>query len=198
MVLAGQAPNRIGRNAVLEIKRRIDHTGNDDDPNLVNAVGLLLVMAVLFSEGTQAQPEPHAAHRDRASRRARGAMDLALRLLSPVDRQRYREEWSAELADLPRRDQAPYAFRLLSRALILRRELSGKPARNPRSVLFIVGAVIPGTDAVAALCGLDWPAAVVGISWTAGLLWVISSNERTRRLIALIQEGRSGKVPTRK
>ena len=132
------------------------------------------------------------------SRRARCATDLALRLLSPVHRQRYREEWAAELAALPRRDQAPYAFRLLSLAWSLRRELSGKPARNPRTGLVIVGVVIPSADAVAALCGLDWPAAVVGLGWMLGLAWVVSSKERTQHFIDLIREARNSKAPTRK
>ena len=134
----------------------------------------------------------------RPSRRTRCAADLALRFLPPVDRQRYREEWAAELANLPRRDQAPYAFRLLSHAWWLRRELSSKPHRNPRNVLIIVGVVIPGADAVAALCGLDWPAAVVGLGWAAGLGWVVSSQERTQHLIALIREARSNQAPSRK
>lgn len=71
-----------------------------------------------------------ASGRLRLSRRTRYALDLALRLLSPVDRQRYREEWAAELGDLPRRDQTPYAFRLLSHAWSLRRELSEKPRKT--------------------------------------------------------------------
>jgi hypothetical protein len=96
------------------------------------------------------------------SRRTRCAADLALRLLSPLDRQRFREEWAAEIADLPRRDQAPHAFRLLIRSWSLRRELGDKPARNPREVLLVVGVAIPGADALAALCGRNWPAAVVG------------------------------------
>ena len=70
--------------------------------------------------------------KEQPSRRTRGSTALGLRLLSPLDRQRYREEWAAELADLPRCDQAPSAFRLLSRAWSLRRALSGKPSRAPQ------------------------------------------------------------------
>jgi len=132
------------------------------------------------------------------NRRTRCATDLALRLLRPVDRQRYREEWAAELADLPRKDQAPHALRLLSRALRLRRGLIDKPATHPRWHLLVVGVVIPGGDALVALCGLDWPAAVVGVAWMLGLLYVISSKERTQLLISLIREARTSKAPTRK
>jgi hypothetical protein len=138
-----------------------------------------------------------ASERSRLSRRTRFAVDLALRLLSPVDRQRYREEWAAELGDLPRRDQAPYAFRLLSHAWSLRRELSDKPPKNPRAGLVIVGVVIPSADGVAAFCGLDWPAAALGVTWVLSLLWVVSSKERTQHLIALIREARNSKAPSR-
>jgi hypothetical protein len=123
------------------------------------------------------------------SRRTRCVTDLALRLLTPIDRQRYREEWSAELADLPRRDQAPYAFRLLLRSWSLRRELNQKPSRAP-NVGLVVMATVPGADALVALYGLDWPAAIVGVGWTVGLAWIVSSKERTQHLIRLIREFR--------
>ena len=80
---------------------------------------------------------PHA----RLSWRTRFATDLAVRMLAPIDRQRYRQEWAAELADLPRCDQATCALRLLSRAWSLRRELSEKPRKKPRTGLVIVGVV---------------------------------------------------------
>jgi hypothetical protein len=130
------------------------------------------------------------------SRRTRCATDLALRLLSPVDRQRYREEWAAELAHLPRCDQAPSALRLLSRAWSLRRELSGKPSRAPQ-VGLVVMVTIPGADVVAAACGLGWPAAAVGICWGVGVAWTLSSKERTSNLIDLIKAIRSRKAPTK-
>jgi hypothetical protein len=129
----------------------------------------------------------------RLSRRTRCAADLALRLLSPADRQRYREEWAAELADLPRRDQAPYAFRLLSRAWWLRRELSGKPSRAPHVALAVV-VMAPGADVVAALVGLDWPAVVLGGGWMLGMAWVVSSKDRTHNLVSLIKSARSSKA----
>lgn len=133
------------------------------------------------------------------SRRTRCMEDLSVRLLQPVHRKRYREEWRAEILSLPRRDQAPYALRLLSRAWFLRRELSDKPSRNPRSIVLIVGVAVPGADAIAAVCGLDWPAAVVGGGWTLGLMWIVASKDRTQRLLTLIRAAaRSSKVPTPK
>ena len=56
----------------------------------------------------------------------------------------------------------------------------------------------PGAGAVAVVRGLDWPATVVGLTWTASLMWVVSSKDRTQRLIDLIREARSSKAPTRK
>jgi hypothetical protein len=132
------------------------------------------------------------------SRRTRCVEGLSVRLLEPVHRERYREEWRAEILSLPRRDQAPHALRLLSRAWFMRRELSDKPPKNPRNFLLIVGVAIPGADAVVALCGLDWPATVVGIGWTLGLTWIIASKDRTQRLVTLIRAVNSSKVSTRK
>ena len=67
-----------------------------------------------------------------------------------MHRQRYREEWAAELADLPRPDQAPYAFRLLFQGWSLRRELNGKPSRALRVTLAVM-VVAPAIDVLAAL-----------------------------------------------
>jgi hypothetical protein len=53
-----------------------------------------------------------------------------------------------------------------------------------------VGVVIPSADAVTALCGVDWPAAVVGLGWILGLLYIVSSRDRTQHLIELIREAR--------
>lgn len=135
---------------------------------------------------------------ERSSRRARWAADLAVRMLPPVDRQRYREEWGAEIMDIARRDQAAYAFRLLSRAWSLRRSLKGTPSSAPRSVLIFVSVVVPGADALAAVCGLDWQATVLGVGWTVGLMWVVTSKERTHNLVTLIREARTSKSPTQK
>src|SRR5262249_31700431 len=64
---------------------------------------------------------------------------LAVRLLPPADRARYREEFAAELADLPRCDQAPHAVRLAFRAGHLRRSLTGKPSVRSTRVVMAVG-----------------------------------------------------------
>jgi hypothetical protein len=45
---------------------------------------------------------------------------------------------------------------------------------------------------------LHWPAAVVGLGWMLGLMWVVSSKDRTQYLIELIREARSSKTPARK
>lgn len=118
-------------------------------------------------------------------------------LALPVDRQRYRKEWAGEIAALPRCDQAAFAYRLLSRAWSLRRELGDKSSRAPQ-VGLVVMVAIPGADVVAAVCGLGWPAAAVGISWGAGAAWTVSSRERTRNLISVIKAVRSSKAPERK
>jgi hypothetical protein len=186
---------------VDSIRSELKHSRPRFNPDLEYAIRISFQIRNVLGQVTRRQwlqqhflAWPHA----RLSRRTRFATDLAVRMLAPIDRQRYRQEWAAELADLPRRDQAPCALRLLSRAWSLRRELSEKPRRNPRTGLVIVGVVVPSADAVAALCGLDWPAAVVGLGWMLGLMWVVSSKDRTQRLIDLIREARSSKAPTRK
>ena len=136
---------------------------------------------------------PNALHPTKPIRNSRitqCATDLALRFLPPADRHRYRAEWAAELTELPRRDQAPFACRLLTRAWSLRRELSDKPSRAPQLGLAAMVA-IPGADAVAAVCGLGWPAAAVAMSWGAGVAWTISNRARTRNLISIVRALRS-------
>ena len=73
------------------------------------------------------------------SRRTRCATILAVRLLPPADRARYREEFAAEIADLPRRDRAPYAIRLARLSWSLRRALTGKPSVSSSRVVVVVG-----------------------------------------------------------
>jgi hypothetical protein len=124
-------------------------------------------------------------------------MDLTVRILPPKERQRYRVEFMAELAGLPRRDQAPHAFRLLIHGWSLRRSLNEKPSRAP-TVGLAVMIVVPGADALAAVCGLDWQATVLGVGWTVGLMWIVSSKERTRNLVTLIREARTNKATTQK
>jgi hypothetical protein len=171
----GQGKSELNR--ARDLFRQIRGPLAHGDPDMVTGSNLNRYLGVYMTEQAK-PPQP--------SRRTRCATDLAVRLLSPVHRQRYRQEWAAELVDLPRCDQAPYAFRLLSRGWLLRRELSEKPSRAP-SVGLAVMVVVPGADALAALCGLDWPAAIVGVGWTIGLAWVVSSRDRTKHLVTLIR-----------
>jgi hypothetical protein len=129
----------------------------------------------------------------RVSHRTRCAAGLAVRLLPPADRQRYREEFAAELADLPRIDQAPYAFRLVGRAWSLRRSLTGRG--RPASALVIVVASAGGSAYAAVI---DWPAAVLGCAVIAAVMGAISSPDRTRRLASLIRAARSHPSEPRK
>jgi hypothetical protein len=121
------------------------------------------------------------------SRRTRCITGLAVRLLPPTDRARYREEFAAELADLPRRDQAPHAFRLAFRAWSLRRSLTGKPSIRSTRVVIVVGS---GACGFAALAASGWPAAFLGSVLIIAGGWVVSSQDRTRRLASLIRAAR--------
>jgi hypothetical protein len=129
------------------------------------------------------------------SRRTRRATDLALRLLSPEHRQRYREEWSAELADLPRSDQAPYAFRLLFRAWSLRQSLKGKSGVGSAGALTLV---VAGGGSIACQIVIGWPAAVLGGAAIFAVMWTIGSADRTDRLASLIRSARGGPASKQK
>jgi hypothetical protein len=127
------------------------------------------------------------------SRRALSSMRMAVRLLPPADRQRYREEFAAEFADLPRTDQAPYAYRLLGRTWSLRRAL--KDVRpQPVALTVAVQLASPGAAAavITALAGA--PAVYCAGALSAGILgmlgWTMASADRTRRLVSLIRAAR--------
>ena len=122
------------------------------------------------------------------SRKTRYASRLAVRLLPPADRARYRQEFAAELADLPRRDQAPHAFRLAVRAWSLRRSLTGRPSRRSTGVVLVVA--VGGAEGAVLLAGLDWPATVLGSVVVIALMWTINSRARTRHLASLIRATR--------
>jgi hypothetical protein len=108
-------------------------------------------------------------------------------MLPPADRARYREEFAAELADLPHADQAPYAIRLVFRAWSLRRSLTRRSSGRSVSVVVVVTA---GGECLAWLAGIDWPAATFGDVIVAALMWTITSQDRTRRLATLVRSVR--------
>jgi hypothetical protein len=122
-----------------------------------------------------------------ASRRTRCATNIAVRLLPPSDRSRYRQEFAAELADLPRTDQAPYAIRLVTRAWSLRRSLQSSSHRSSINVA-VGSAAASGT---ALLAGISWPGVVLGGMTVAAIMWTITSQGRTQRLTALIRAVRN-------
>jgi hypothetical protein len=94
---------------------------------------------VAAEEGTRpASTSPDATPRSPGPRRARArwVSDAAARMLPPADRVRYRDEYLAELSDLPRRDQMAHAVRLACRTWPLRRALrstgsNARPVRVP-------------------------------------------------------------------
>ncbi len=144
---------------------------------------------------THAIGQATASKPARVSRRTQCATGLAVRLLPPVDRARYREEFATELADLPRCDQAPYAVRLVCRSWSLRRSLTGKRSVRPARVLVVV---IPGAGSAVCLAALGWPAAILGSVAIMALMWTVSSLDRTQHLVSLIRAARGGQAPTRK
>jgi hypothetical protein len=127
----------------------------------------------------------------RTSRRTRCATDLAVRLLPPGDRERYRLEFASELAELPRSDQAPYAMRLVWHALSHRQALTGGGLRVSAAVTVAAGSGLCGTV-------IGWPAAVLGGVVVFAIMWTVDSPDRTRRLATLIRAARSRPAPTRK
>jgi hypothetical protein len=63
-----------------------------------------------------------------ASRQARLAASIAVRLLPPAHRERYHQEHAAELADTPAADQSAHARRLVRSSWATRRALAGNPS----------------------------------------------------------------------
>jgi hypothetical protein len=124
---------------------------------------------------------------DGVSRRTRLAVGLSVRLLPPGDRLRYREEFAAELAGLPRIDQAPYAIRLIARTWSLRRSLRGKSTASSASVLTLV---VAGGGSIACQVVIGWPAALLGGFAILAVMWTVGSADRTSRLATLIRSVR--------
>lgn len=173
----------------------LDRLGPRSDPDLAQAHRAVFEMRNLAVHGQTRYVPVHeqAGSAIRPARRTRCASGLAVRLLPPADRARYREEFAAELADLPRVDQAPHAIRLVGRSWSLRRSLTGRG--RPASTLVIVAAGV-GSSAYAAAIG--WPTVVLGGAVIAAVMWTISRPDRTRHLASLIRAARSRPGATRK
>jgi hypothetical protein len=176
---------------IYESIMRIGPRGNRD---LDEAVKIIFALRDLIERRAKQSQRPRQL--TGASRRTRSAANLAVHLLPPADRARYREEYAAELAALPRCDQAPYAFRLLSRSWSLRRSLTGRSTASA-TTLVITLAVTTGAETVW-LPGLGWPAACLGTAVVLAVLWTVSSRDRARRLANLIRAFRSSQPTNRK
>jgi hypothetical protein len=141
-----------------------------------------------WDDGPTVEKSPVATKPATGSRRTRCATSLAVRLLPPAHRARYRQEFAAELAELPRCDQAPYAFRLACRAWSLRCSLTGQLGVRATKVVVVVAAST--AEGAVLLAGLDWPAAVLGSTLVIALMWTVNSRDRTRHLASLIRAAR--------
>jgi hypothetical protein len=163
---------------------------HDDEGELDRAMRKLRQLRSMYVHAwpLDADGRGTATQRAKVSRRTRCATGVAVRLLPPADRERYREEFAAELADLPRADQAPYAIRLAWRALSLRRSLVGK------------GGVVVAAGAGGCVClaVMGWPAAVLGGMALIAVMWTVNSQDRTRRLATLIRAARSRPASARR
>ena len=174
---------------------RMDAAGDEvDDRDLREASRLLTRLQVAFMNEMAWFHRGHGTQMSAPSRRTRWAAGLAVRLLPPADRERYRQEFASELADLPRIDQAPHAIRLVFRAWPLRRSLKGKASVRTGTVI----VVAVGGGSLAWTAAVSWPAAVLGGALIAAVLMTINSNERTRRLASLIRATRGRPGPARK
>ncbi len=176
---------------IYESIMRIGPRGNRD---LDKAVAIILTLRDLIER--RAKSGQRSGQLTGVSRRARSTASLAVHLLPPADRERYREEFSAELADLPRCDQAPYAFRLVTRSWSLRRSLTGRP--TARSTTIVISLVLTTGAETVWLPGLGWPAAFLGSAVVLAVVWTVSSRDRARRLANLIRALRSSQPTNRK
>ncbi|MGH3695959.1 MAG: hypothetical protein ACRDRX_18530 [Pseudonocardiaceae bacterium] len=92
------------------------------DPTFDRARRLAVLRATGAAAGGVADPMP--------GRAARKLVALAVLLLPAAHRPRYREEFSVELVELPRRQQCGYALRLVASSWVLRRALD-EAGRTP-------------------------------------------------------------------
>jgi hypothetical protein len=172
--------------------------------------GVRLVLGALAATRLLSHIPVPRSPADDASRRVRWAIHLAVRLLPPEDRRRYREEFAAEFASLPRCDQAAYAYRLITRTWALRRALAGQPRRRAlahrprrrRGLLTLTLATGPASALATTIDGILTGSgsailAAVGLLIVTGILaaWTIGSDERTNRLATLVRAAR-GEEPS--
>ena len=148
-----------------------------------------------FSKPATASHRRPTSKPARVSRKTWYVTGLAVRQLPPADRARYRQEFASELADLPRRHQAPHAVRLVRNAWSQRRSLTGKPSVQSTRVMLVVGT---GAGSAVCLSTMGWPATALGSVVVTAVMWTISSQERTRRLATLIRAVLNRHPPTRK
>lgn len=125
----------------------------------------------------------------RVSRRAQLAAGIAVRLLPPAHRQRYREEFAAELAELPHRDQAPHAYWLMCNVWSSRRSLTGTTISFLSVRLVVV--VVPTAGGAVLMAQAGWPALALGGLVIFAVMWTVSSADRTQRLVSLISAVRA-------
>lgn len=192
-VFAGRNYSR-ALDALYQIYESIMRIGPRGNRDLDEAVAIIFTLRDHIER--RAKPGQGSRQVTRVSRRARSATSLAVHLLPPADRERYREEFAAELAGLPRCDQAPYAFRLVSRSWSLRRSLTGRS--TARSTTIVISLVLTSGAETVWLPRLGWPAAFLGIAVVLAVVWTVSSRDRARRLANLIRAFRTSQPTDRK
>jgi hypothetical protein len=182
--------------SAMRLELRLSQVGPFDDPDIAAARRAAWEIRNLLIHGMTRymQRSGPSVRPATLSRRTRCATRMAVRLLPPADRERYREEFASELADLPRIDQAPYAVRLVFRAWSQRRSLRGKASVRAGTVI----GMAAGSGGLAWMAAVSWPAAVLGGTLIAAVLMTINSNERTRRLASLIRAARGRPGPATK
>lgn len=192
-VFAGRSYDR-ALDALYQIYESIMRIGPRGNRDLDEAVAIIFTLRDLIER--RAKPGRRPRQLTGVSRRARSATSVAVHLLPPADRERYREEFAAELADLPRCDQAPYAFRLVTRSWSLRRSLTGRS--TARSTTIVISLVLTTGAETVWLPRLGWPAAFLGTAVVLAVVWTVSSRDRARRLANLIRAFRTGQQTDRK
>jgi hypothetical protein len=115
------------------------------------------------------------------------ATEFSVWVLPRANRERYELELASELAELPTRERARYAIRLVARSWSLRCSLTGTRLGFPGRQIGLAAGV--GSAIGVSLTG--WPAAFAGTAAILALMWVIGSADRSRRLVSLIKALRS-------